>query len=205
MPDLPRGTVTFVFTDIEGSTRLLARLRNGYVAVLAEHHRLLRDAFRAHGGHEVHTEGDAFFVAFARARDAVGAAVDVQRALAAAHWPEGTAVRVRMGIHTGEAAVADHDYVGMDVHRPARICSAGHGGQVLLSTSTRELVAAELPPAVALRDLGEHRLKDLDRPEHLFQLVAEGLQPSFRPVRSAGPPRANGLPRPPNRTIGREH
>ena len=141
---LPRGTVTFLFTDIEGSTRLLARLREGYGDVLEEHHRTLRAAFEEHGGHEVHTEGDAFFVAFARATDAIAAAVAAQRALAAHPWPEGVDLRVRMGLHTGEAEVRADDYVGMDVHRAARICSAAHGGQVLVSSATRELVVAEL-------------------------------------------------------------
>jgi predicted ATPase/class 3 adenylate cyclase len=202
---LPRGTVTFLFTDIEGSTRLLARLREGYGDLLEEHHHTLRAAFAAHDGHEVHTEGDAFFVAFARATDAIGAAAAAQRALAAHPWPEGVDLRVRMGLHTGEAEVRSDDYVGMDVHRAARICSAAHGGQVLVSSATRELVVAELEPGVALDDLGEHRLKDLDRPERLYQVVADGLAPEFPPPRSEAA--ANGatrLPPAPNRTIGRD-
>ncbi|HEX6742725.1 MAG TPA: adenylate/guanylate cyclase domain-containing protein, partial [Solirubrobacteraceae bacterium] len=157
---LPRGTVTFLFTDIEGSTRLLARLRDAYADVLEHHHRALRAAIEEHSGQEVHTEGDAFFVAFARATDAIAAAVAAQRALAAHPWPEGVDLRVRMGLHTGEAEVRADDYVGMDVHRAARICSAAHGGQVLVSSATRELVVAELGAGVALDDLGEHRLKD---------------------------------------------
>jgi class 3 adenylate cyclase len=164
MAELPSGTVTFLFTDIEGSTRLLTRLRGRYADVLGEHQRLLRAAFAGHDGREVHTEGDAFFVAFARASDAVAAAVQAQRALASHGWPDGADVRVRMGVHSGEAEVRRDDYVGLDVHRAARICSAGHGRQVLISAATRELVAGELPADVALRDLGEHRLKDLDRP-----------------------------------------
>ena len=168
MADLPSGTVTFLFTDIEGSTRLLTQLRDGYTEVLAEHQRVLRAAFDEHDGREVHAEGDAFFVAFARASDAIAAAVSAQRALASQYWPEGVDVRVRMGVHTGQAALRHGDYVGLDVHRAARICAAGHGGQVLISRSTRELAADELPQDVALRDLGEHGLKDLDRPEHLF-------------------------------------
>jgi predicted ATPase/class 3 adenylate cyclase len=205
MARLPSGTVTFLFTDIEGSTRLLRRLGGRYAEVLGEHRRLLRAAFAEHDGREVHTEGDAFFVAFARASDAIAAAVKAQRALASQAWPEGADVRVRMGIHTGEAEVPVDDYVGLDVHRAARICSAGHGGQVLISSSTRELLAGELPADVALRDLGEHRLKDLDRPEHLFQLVVGDLPADFPPVTSlsAGSGRANGLPPLPNRTIGR--
>jgi predicted ATPase/class 3 adenylate cyclase len=209
MAELPSGTVTFLFTDIEGSTRLLGRLRDRYVGVLAEHQRVLRAAFEEHDGREVHTEGDAFFVAFGRASDAVAAAVSAQRALAGRRWAEGLDVRVRMGLHTGEAALRLGDYVGLDVHRAARICSAGHGGQVLISSSTRELVTDELPPDVALRDLGEHRLKDLDRPEHLFQIVADNLPVDFPPLGAgaASPEQSGGagaLPPSPNTTIGRE-
>ena len=206
MAELPSGTVTFLFSDVEGSTRLLTRLRGRYAEVLGEHQRLLRAAFDAHDGREVHTEGDAFFVAFARASDAIAAAVSAQRALASQRWPEGVDVRVRMGVHTGEAEVRLDDYVGLDVHRAARICAAGHGGQVLISSSTRELVADELPGDVALRDLGEHRLKDLDRPEHLFQVVVGDLPADFPPLASLSPGSggANGLPPSPNRTIGRD-
>jgi len=205
MAELPSGTVTFLFSDVEGSTRLLARLRDRYAEVLAEHQRLLRAAFDEHDGREVHTEGDGFFVAFARASDAIAAAVSAQRSLASQGWPEGVDVRVRMGIHTGEAELRQDDYVGLDVHRAARICSAAHGGQVLISSATRELVLGELPADVALRDLGEYRLKDLDRPEHLFQLVVGDLRADFPPLASLSPwsGRANGLPPVPNRTIGR--
>jgi predicted ATPase/class 3 adenylate cyclase len=202
---LPRGTVTFLFTDIEGSTRLLARLRDEYGDVLEEHHRMVRAAVAAHDGHEVHTEGDAFFVAFARATDAIAAAVGAQRALVAHAWPEGVEVRVRMGVHTGAAEVRDDDYVGMDVHRAARICSAAHGGHVLVSSSTRELVAGELDAGIDLADVGEHRLKDLERPERLYQVVAAGLGADFPPVRSeTHADGASRLPSPPNRTIGRD-
>ena len=205
MAELPSGTVTFLFTDIEGSTRLLARLRDRYAEVLAQHQRVLRAAFDAFDGREVHTEGDAFFVAFARATDAVAAAIAGQRALASESWPDGVDVRVRIGVHTGEAAVSMDDYVGLDVHRAARICSAGHGGQVLVSSSTRELVADQLPHDVALRDLGEHRLKDLDRPEHLFQAVAGDLPRDFPQLASISPGRgASGLPPSPSPTIGRD-
>jgi predicted ATPase/class 3 adenylate cyclase len=195
-----------LFSDVEGSTRLLTGLRGRYAEVLAEHQRVLRAAFDAHNGREVHTEGDAFFVAFARASDAIAAAVTAQRSLASQRWPEGVDVRVRMGVHTGEAEVRQDDYVGLDVHRAARICAAGHGGQVLISSSTRELVADELPSDVALRDLGEHRLKDLERPEQLFQLVVGDLPADFPPLASlsSGSGGANGLPASPNRTIGRE-
>jgi class 3 adenylate cyclase len=206
MAELPSGTVAFLFTDIEGSTRLLARLGGRYADVLAEHQRVLRAAFDEYDGREVHTEGDAFFVAFARATDAVAAAVAGQRALSSQSWPEGVDVRVRMGVHSGEATVSRGDYVGLDVHRAARICSAGHGGQVLISSSTRELVGGELPRDVALRDLGEHRLKDLDRPERVFQVIAGDLPRDFPSLdsRSSGPGGANGLPPAPNRTIGRD-
>jgi predicted ATPase/class 3 adenylate cyclase len=205
MAELPSGTVTFLFSDVEGSTRLLTRLRGRYAEVLAEHQRLLRAAFDEHDGREVHTEGDGFFVAFARASDAIAAAVSAQRSLASQRWPEGVDVRVRIGVHTGEAEVRLGDYVGLDVHRAARICAAGHGGQVLISSSTRELVADELPSDVALRDLGQHRLKDLDRPEHLFQLVVGDLPADFPALASLSPGSggANGLPPSPNRTIGR--
>ena len=179
MADLPSGAVTFLFTDIEGSTRLVKQLRDRYGAVLADHQRLLRAAFAAHGGYEVDTQGDSFFVAFRRGKDAVAAAVDAQRDLAAHSWPDGIEVRVRMGLHTGEPRVGDDRYVGLGVHKAARIAAAGHGGQVLLSRTTRELVEDELPQGVAIRDLGERRLKDLDRPERLSQLEIAGLRSDF--------------------------
>jgi len=156
---LPTGTVTFLFTDIEGSTRLLHELGDDYAPVLAEHRRVLRDAFARHDGVEFGTEGDAFFVAFASAREAIAAAREGQEGLAAGP------VRVRMGIHTGEPQVSEGDYVGMDVHRVARIAAAGHGGQILVSKVTRDLVGGE-----GLRDLGEHRLKDLAGPERIYQV-----------------------------------
>ena len=184
MAELLSGTVTFLFTDIEGSTRLLKQLRDRYGAVLAEHERILRNAFAEAGGQEIDTQGDAFFVAFSRAGDAVAAVVAAQRGLAVHPWPDGTAVRVRMGIHTGEPAVGTDRYVGLGVHRAARICSAAHGGQVLLSNTTRDLVEDELPSDVGLRDLGEHKLKDMDRPERLFQLVVDGLPHKFPSVRT---------------------
>ena len=171
--DLPTGTVTLLFTDIEGSTRLLQELGDRYADVLADHQRALRHAFQGHGGIEVNTQGDAFFYVFARATDAVAAAREGQASLA------GGPVRVRMGIHTGEPTVTGGDYVGPDVHRAARVMAAAHGGQVLVSQSTREL----LDSPVELRDLGEHRLKDLPAPMRLFQLGGG----DFPPVRSLSP------------------
>jgi YVTN family beta-propeller protein len=184
MRDLPTGTITFLFTDIEGSTRLLKHLGEGYAEVLQQHQRLLRDAFEQAGGEEIDTQGDAFFVAFRRARDAVAAAFAAQLALAAHHWPNGEPVRVRMGLHTSEPVVGGERYVGLGVHRAARICSAGHGGQILLSGATRELVEDDLPTGTWLRDLGHHRLKDIDRPEHIFELVGDGLATDFPELRT---------------------
>src|SRR5437870_4353280 len=132
----PTGTVTFLFSDIEGSTRLLQRLGALYGEALAQHQRLLREAFAEHGGHEIDTQGDSFFAAFRRAKDAVAAAVDAQRALAAYEWPHRAEVRVRMGIHTGETGVGEDRYVGLGVHRAARIGAAAVGGQVLVSETT---------------------------------------------------------------------
>jgi YVTN family beta-propeller protein len=181
--ELPRGTVTFLFTDIEGSTRLLRQLGTRYGAVLAEHQRIVREAAGTHEGREVDTQGDSFFFAFARANAALGAAVVAQRSLAEHEWPEGVVVRVRMGLHTGEPAVGEERYVGLGVHRAARIGSVGHGGQVLLSSATRELVEDDVG-AVSVRELGSYRLKDIDRPERLFQLDIEGLQTDFPPLRA---------------------
>ncbi|HET9286766.1 MAG TPA: adenylate/guanylate cyclase domain-containing protein [Gaiella sp.] len=183
MTALRGGTVTFVFTDIEGSTKLLERLGERYAGALAEHRRLIREAFAARGGQEIDTQGDAFFYCFERARDAVAAAVSGQRALASHEWPEGTALRVRMSLHTGEPIVGEEGYVGIDVHRAARICSAGHGGQVLLSATTAALVSGAMPEGVSKLDLGEVRLKDMEEPEHVTQLLIDGLPQSFPPLR----------------------
>src|SRR6266700_4155635 len=200
---LPTGTVTFLFTDIEGSTRLLQQLGDRYSRVLEECRRLLRAAFQEWNGHEVDTQGDAFFVAFARATDAVSAAVDGLHALVIHPWPENVEVRLRMGLHTGEPQLSSEGYVGIDVHHAARVMSAGHGGQVLLSQTTRDLVEHQLPDGVSLRDLGEHRLKDLQRPVHLFQLVIAVLPSHFPSLKSldAYP---NNLPVQPTSLIGRE-
>ena len=184
MGELHTGTVTFVFTDLEGSTRLLRMLGERYGPVLEEHRDLLRAAFATRGGREIDTQGDAFFVAFTRARDAVLAAVDAQRALGAHAWPDGASVRVRVGVHTGEPALASERYVGLGVHRAARICAAANGGQIFLSNVTRELVEEDLPADVSLRELGQYRLKDFERPERLFQVQAVGLSDDDRPPRA---------------------
>ena len=182
--ELPGGTVTFLFTDIEGSTLLERELRERYSEVLAEHRRLLREVFEQYGGREVDTQGDSFFVVFPRARDAVAAAVAAQRALAEHTWPDGRRVRVRIGMHTGEASLDDGRYVGLAVHRGARISAAGHGGQILLSSSTRDVVEDDLPAGQRLVDLGENRLKDLPRPERVFQLLADDLPAEFPPLKT---------------------
>jgi peptide/nickel transport system substrate-binding protein len=179
---LPTGTITFLFTDIEGSTKLLKKLGDRYEESLALHQRVLRDACEAHGGREVDTQGDALFVAFARAKDAIGAALDAQRNLARQDWPEGESVRVRMGMHTAEPLVGSDRYVGLGVHRAARICAAAHGAQIVVSQTTRELLRDDPLPGVSLKDLGEHLLKDLDEPERLYQVFAPELIEDFPPL-----------------------
>jgi YVTN family beta-propeller protein len=184
MTELPSGTVTFLFTDIEGSTRLLKQLGERYGEARADHHRLLRAAFEEHGGQEIDTQGDAFFVAFQRAKDAVAAAAAAQRALHTHEWPAGAPLRVRMGMHTGEPSVSEEGYLGLGVHRAARICSAGHGGQVLLSQATVVLLEDEELPGIEIRDLGRHQLKDIDRPERIYQLVLPDLPDTFPPLKA---------------------
>jgi class 3 adenylate cyclase/DNA-binding NarL/FixJ family response regulator len=184
--ELPGGTITFLFTDIEGSTRLLKRLGDDYTNLLGEHHDLFRALFAEHGGREVDTQGDAFFVVFPRAKDAIAVALAGQRAVAAHSWPQQVDVRVRMGMHTGEPARAAERYIGLGVHRAARICSAAHGGQILLSNATYAVLADEMLPDLRFRDLGEHTLKDIDRPERLYQLVAPDLPSDFPPLRGTG-------------------
>src|SRR5919198_3449027 len=200
---LPTGTVTLLSTDIEGSTRLLRALGERYAEALADHRRLLRAAFAEHGGCEVDTQGDAFFYAFERAHDAVAAAVAAQRALAAHAWPDGIPLRVRIGIHTGEPSTTGEGYVGIDVHRVARVMSAGHGGQVLLTQATRNLLPEELPESVGVRDLGKHRLKDLSEPQRLYQLLIPGLENEFAAL-STLEARPTNLPIQPTPLIGRE-
>jgi predicted ATPase/class 3 adenylate cyclase len=201
--DLPTGTITLLFTDIEGSTHLLHQLGDSYAELLTSCRALLRSAFQGQHGHEVDTQGDAIFAVFARASDALAAAVAAQRALAAYSWPQGVAVRVRMGLHTGEPARVTEGYVGLDVHRAARIMSAAHGGQILLSQATHDLVVTEETEEVSLRDLGEHRLKDFEQAMRLYQVVIAGLPADFPPLRTQGG-RADTLPMPPTALVGRE-
>jgi predicted ATPase/class 3 adenylate cyclase len=192
---LPGGAVTFLFTDIEGSTRLVKTLRERYPGVLAEHRRLVRAAIARQAGHEVGTEGDAFFVAFAGARQAVLCALEIQRALAAHEWPSGAAVRVRIGIHTGQAVPAGGDYTGLAVHRAARICAAARGGQVLVSAATQTIIEDEEDePGFTLLDLGERMLKDLDRPVRLFELAAPGIEAGDSPAAAGSAGRAVATP-----------
>ena len=186
MSEMPTGAVTFLFSDIEGSTRLVKQLRDRYPEVLHEHQHLLREAFEAHRGHEVDTQGDSFFVAFASARDALLAAVEGQLALSSHQWPEDVAIKVRMGLHTGQAVASGGRYTGLAVHRAARIGAAAHGGQILVSQATQTLLEDEEEDLhVFLRDLGEQQLKDLDRPVRLYQAAANGLPASFPPLRAS--------------------
>jgi class 3 adenylate cyclase len=187
------STQTFLFSDIEGSTRLLRQLKGGYSDVLAEHQRLLREAFAAESGDEINTQGDSFFYSFPIARNGVAAAAAAQRSLAAHAWPEGVDVRVRMGLHTEERGAGDDPHAGLGVHKTARIAAAAHGGQVLLSSTTRGLVEDDLPAGLELRDLGEHRLKDLEWPEQLTQLVVAGLPDRFPSLNAVSGPAAVSL------------
>lgn len=203
MLDLPAGTITLLFTDIEGSTLLLQHVGEQYSHVLAQCRQLLHAAFQRFQGYEVDTQGDAFFFAFARATDAVSAAVAAQRTLASHTWPKGAAVRIRMGLHTGEPQRTADGYVGLDVHLAARLMSVGHGGQVLLSQTTRHLVEQHLPAGGSLRDLGEHCLKDLPQKSHIFQLVIADLPADFPPLKSLET-HPHNLPVQPTPLIGRE-
>lgn len=204
MADRPTGTVTLLFTDIEGSTRLLQRLGAAdYARLLGDHHRVMRAALNSCRGIEIKTEGDSFFAIFSRAADAIVAAAQVQRGLAGQAWPAGTSVAVRIGIHTGDVGLVEGEYIGLDINRGARIAAAAHGGQVLLSAATHALVAGALPDGVTVLDLGEHRLKDLDQSEHVFQLAIEGLPAAFPPIRSLSS-RYEVLPAETTTFVGRE-
>jgi predicted ATPase/class 3 adenylate cyclase/DNA-binding XRE family transcriptional regulator len=204
---LPTGTVTFLFTDIEGSTRLLQHLgAERYAILLTEHRRLLQSAIAGHGGREVDNQGDSYFTVFPTVGEALAATAAAQRTFAAHPWPDGVAVRVRMGLHTAAAQVVGDRYVGLEVHRAARIAAAGHGGQVLFSEVARTLVEDALPEGAMLRDLGTHRLKDLQRPEHLWQLLLSdvpGLPADFPPLRSLDA-HPHNLPIQPTLLLGRE-
>ncbi len=183
---LPSGTVTMLFSDIEGSTALLSRLGDRYVEALDAQRALLRAAWSRWGGVEMGTEGDSFFVVFDVASDAASAALQAQRDLATHAWPQGERVAVRMGLHTGEPTAHGDGYVGMDVHRAARLASTAHGGQVVVSEATGLLVSGALGDDVRLLDLGHHRLKDIDALEHVFQLCAPDLPADFPPLKSLG-------------------
>lgn len=181
MPNLPHGTVTLVFTDIEGSTQLVQRLGDSYAQVLDDHRNLFHEVVLERNGVVVDQRGDEFFVVFDDAKAAADALVAAQKAFAGHEWPAGTEFRVRMGMHTGEPAIREGTYFGLDVHRAARICQAGSGGQILLSERTREA----LEPRHDVQDLGDHQLPGIDRPERLFQLNADGLQSQFPPLSTA--------------------
>jgi len=205
--NLPAGTLTLLFSDIEGSTKLLRRLGDRYGEALSIQRALLRACFAEYGGHEMGTEGDSFFVVFQSADGAVSCCVAAQRALAAQAWPEGVPVRVRMGLHSGEPTPHEDNYMGMDVHRAARIAATAHGGQVVLSEATRRLAASRLAASglaaeVSIRDLGFHRLKDIEEPERIYQLVAAGLPERFPPLKSLGAP--TRLPVPLTPLVGRD-
>ena len=181
MSSLHAGTVTFAFTDIEGSTKLLQELGDeAFGALSRDHRRLVRETFGAAGGTEIDTQGDAFFFSFPRARDAVNAAVAAQRALREHAWPDGREVRVRMGLHTGEPHVGDEGYLGIDVVRAARIASSGAGGQILISETTRALLGNTLPEGVAVLDLGERNLKDIQH-EHIYEVAVDGRSTGYKP------------------------
>lgn len=204
MTGLPAGTVTFLFTDIAGSTKLLQLLGDAqYADVLTDQGELLRTIVVENGGHVIDAQGAAFLIVFPRAKDAVTAALAAQRALAAHAWPSGARLMLRMGLHTGEPVDIAGDYVGLDVNRAARICAAGHGGQILLSNTTSMLVGGSLPAGTVLRDLGTHRLKDLDKPEKIFQVVHPDLPTERRPLQSLTT-LANNLPSPLTSFVGRQ-
>ncbi len=203
MINLPTGIVTFLFTDIEGSTSLWERYPRDMHAVLARHDAILRETFEAHGGRVFKMVGDACYAAFSTAPEALAAALAAQHAILAERWSAGLQLRVRMALHTATVEVRGGDYFGRALNRLSRLLSAGHGGQVLLSPAVHTLVQDHLPPQAWLRDLGEHRLKDLTQPERIFQLVAPGLPEDFPPLHTLDL-RPNNLPAQPNPLIGRD-
>jgi predicted ATPase/class 3 adenylate cyclase len=200
---LPTGTVTFLFTDIEGSTKLMQEVGERYVKAQTVHHEILRSAFTGSRGRELRTEGDSFFAVFESAVDACGAAATAQAAFREHEWPDGVTLRVRVGLHTGEAPLVGNEYIGLDVHHAARVAASAHGGQVVISETTRALVEEHLPDGLSLRDLGTHRLKDLARPERLYQLVIRGVRDSFPPLRTLDST-PNNLPTQLTSFVGRE-
>ncbi|HEY7968641.1 MAG TPA: adenylate/guanylate cyclase domain-containing protein, partial [Candidatus Limnocylindrales bacterium] len=203
MGNLPTGTVAFLMTDIEGSTRLVTLLGDSFPKVLDDHLELLDDAIGSNGGTLVSSEGDSVFAVFPSVREAIGAAVAAQRALSEHAWPDGTKVGVRMGVHVGEAVLGGRDYTGIDVHRTARVMAAGHGGQILVTQAVRDLAAGTADEQLAFRDLGTHSLRDLPDPEHLYQIVAPGLGSDFRPLRSETAVAQTSLPTFLTRFVGR--
>jgi predicted ATPase len=202
MRELPTGTVTMLFSDIDGSTVLLSRLGTGYGEALSAQRSVLRAAISDWRGHEMGTEGDSFFVVFGSATDAVACCVAAQRALAGYAWPGGAAVKVRMGLHSGEPSRHEDGYIGMDLHRAARIAATAHGGQVVMSGVTWELAHSRVPAELSVRDLGFHRLKDIDEPEHIYQLAGPGLPGHFPPLKSLGA--STNLPVPSTPLVGRD-
>jgi len=200
--ELPTGTVTLLFTDIEGSTLLLSRLGEHYGDALSAQRTIMRSAIARNHGLELGTEGDGFFAVFRSAADAVGCCVAAQQALGRHEWPDGATVRIRMGMHSGQPKPYENGYVGMDVHRTARIAATAHGGQVVLSETAWQLAEPGVPPGVGARDLGFHRLKDIEDPEHVYQLTGPGLAEGFPPIRSLGAP--TSLPAPATPLVGRE-
>jgi class 3 adenylate cyclase len=199
---VPSGTVTFCFTDIEGSTRLWESVPSTMGTAIERHDELLRSAVESHGGYVFSTGGDGFAVAFARAGDAIAAAVEAQSALAGEPWPTGAAIEVRMGLHTGEVQERNGDYFGSAVNRAARLMALAHGGQVVASAATADVVADTLPSEIRLVDLGEHLLRDLSRRERVFQVEAPGLGADFPPLRSPDVLPGN-LPAQPTSFVGR--
>jgi class 3 adenylate cyclase len=195
MPNLPSGTVTFLFSDIEGSTSLLKQLGDEeYAELLRTHRRIVRETFGLYHGQEIDTQGDAFFYSFHRAREAVAAAVAVQRQHNEQSWPQGATVRMRLGLHTGEPAIGEEGYTGLDVVRASRIAAVGRGGQVLLSDTTRAIVSGDLPDGVTIRSLGDQRLKDIDQPEPLHELNIADVPISPAPPANAAPAAESVIP-----------